>query len=175
MKILILLKIIFFFQLIGYCSINDNIKLKISSGNNVFENCDSIVINFEIENESEKAINIYCWKKEDITKGINKLIYFYIKPTNDTSFKYSYIGPEVKIPHKDDYITIASQKSYSTKIILNKFYIPYGRKNSTERSWPPGKYEIYCVYSYNNDEDYKYGNQLWEGQITSNKITIEIK
>jgi hypothetical protein len=155
----------------------DNIKLLIEPLKDNPQ-ADNIEIKIIFFNNSKKEIDIYCWQKKTISHAINNFLKFNITDINcDTSeFIYHYKGPQVLLPYENDFITISPKESYEEVITLNKYYILKSKKDmGNERSWGIGMFEIKCYYQYIHDSEYKYGNNLWEGKISSNKITINVK
>jgi len=150
-----------------------NVILEISAPGNLENSVDdTITIRLGIKNNGNKDINVYCWKGKTINKAINSLLKFIIFSEKDTLI-YSYTGPQVKLPYKGDFISIKPDSSYAEYINLNRYYIPKANKETNKRTWPKGTYNI--SYKYIHDEGYRYGKELWEGKLVSNKIKVEIK
>ena len=161
--------------LISEAQSDRNINLEISQSGSLQNFVDdTITVRLEIKNTGNKDINIYCWKGKTISKAINTSLKFCIVNGEDTLI-YNYIGSQVKLPYKGDFLSIKPDSSYAEYINLNKYYIPKTNGETNKRTWPKGTYNISCIYEYTHDDGFKYGKELWEGKLVSNKINVKIK
>jgi hypothetical protein len=174
MKKRILLLVFISFCMYSCLSQQNEIIFKINASKHINKG-EPVEITLNIINNSDKEINIYSWEKKTITQAINDFLIFEIKKDNKL-LNYNYVGIKVLLPYKDDFITIMPDSTYSEIINLLNYYITSEEQNNKQkREWSEGKYEILCRYKYKHDENYKYGQNLWEGELISNKITIEIE
>ena len=76
-----------------------------------------------------------------------------------------------KMPYRGDYIKVTTQNPYRdiVKIYPVRRYFPF--KIPWKRV---GVYEVKAIYSYRYNKEWKYGKDLWEGKIESNRIRIKV-
>jgi len=149
---------------------------------------DSITIGDEanirllFKNTGGQDLNIYWWRtRESVVSSINHFLFFSIINDNNDTLVYNYKGPVPKMPHERDIKTILPSGYYDETINLVEYYVPLEIVDSTSqdsqgrRKWPSGKYTIQCKYEYSHDPNWIGGENLWEGKVISNKISLGIK
>ena len=77
-------------------------------------------------------------------------------------------GP--KRPYRGEYVNVKPDNHYKEKIDLRNGLI------GSDCTWPQsGKYDIMAMYKYKYKKPWKYGQDLWEGKVKSNWISIKVK
>ena len=128
----------------------------------------------QLEFKSRKGIfRIYRHHKLGIATAANGLLKFKLLLSNGKELRKRYIDFDIhvfgaKYPYIGDYVDISPEKSYSETI---KIYAG----DRFCRSWPTdGLAKIKAFYSYKHNKNYKYGSDLWEGDIESNMVEVKI-
>jgi len=93
-----------------------------------------------------------------------------ISPSGIVLKNYASYIPNPKRPYQGHYVDIAPDKPYTEVVSI------FLENANNKALWPEiGAYRLKATYSYNHNEKWEYGEDLWQGKVESNWVTINIK
>jgi len=157
------------------------VHLLIEPEDSVMSTTDVNIVMSIVNNDTTDIVLYYSLSFESIAAAMNTFLFFDIIHEGDQRLVFNSTGPQPKMPHISDTLVLNRLDIYRETINLTEFYIDSARVGYAEediwpkRHWNPGSYSVQCTYRYIHNPSWIGGRDLWEGEITSNKISVTVE